>query len=159
MVMMLSERKSEITRMPLRRPMLKSDVEKEILQSRSDDRQEYWPTDTDYDRLLSTNPAGEEDTVPVVETESDGHSDSAIDRLVVLWAEIVVSHAVVRDIDDPSGYTATVAGVEGAWAFGVSEEEALYELRSVLIGWACLRLEDGDDDIPSMEGLHLVANQ
>ena len=66
---------------------------------------------------------------------------------------------MVRPIDDPAGHVATVAGIEGAWGFGDTEEGALDELRSVLLGWASLKLEDGDDDIPSMEGVHLVVNR
>lgn len=84
---------------------------------------------------------------------------SALDRLVAQWADVAVSHAVVRGIDDPPGLTAGVAGIDGAWGFGVSPEEALAELRSVLVDWARLKLEDGDDDIPSMEGVHLVVER
>lgn len=84
---------------------------------------------------------------------------SARDRLVASWAEIAVSHAAVRGLDDLSGHVATVVGIQGAWGVGDSEEEALDELRSVLIGWACLKLEDRDDDIPSMEGIHLVVKK
>ena len=102
---------------------------------------------------------GDQDAPQAGEAESDDHPGSALDRLVASWAEIAVSHAAVRYIDDPSGHVATVAGIEGAWGFGDSEERALDELRSVLIGWACLKLEDGDDDIPSMEGVHLVVKR
>ena len=84
---------------------------------------------------------------------------SVLGRLVAQWAEIAVSHAFVRAIDDPPGFTAGVAGIEGAWGFGASSEEALAELRSVLVDWARLKLEDGDDDIPSMEGVHLVVER
>lgn len=61
-------------------------------------------------------------------------------------------------MNDPEGLVATVAGIDGAWGFGNSNssEEALEDLQSVLIDWATLKLEDGDEDIPSMEGLHLV---
>lgn len=84
---------------------------------------------------------------------------STLERLLAQWADIAVSHAVVREIDDPPGFTASVAGIDGAWGFGASPEEALAELRSVLIDWARLKLEDGDDDIPSMEGVHLVVDR
>ena len=84
---------------------------------------------------------------------------SALGRLVAQWAEIAVSHAAVRGIDDPPGFTAAVAGVDGAWGFGASPEEALAESRSVLVDWARLKLEDGDGDIPSMEGVHLVIDR
>ena len=81
---------------------------------------------------------------------------TALERLVERWAEVAVSYAIVRTIDDPAGLIATVAGIDGAWGFGQSEDEALDDLRSVLVDWASLKLEDGDDDIPSMEGVHLV---
>ena len=84
---------------------------------------------------------------------------SALGRLVAQWAEIAVSHAVVRGIGDPPGFTAAVAGVDGAWGFGASPEEALAESRSVLVDWARLKIEDGDGDIPSMEGVHLVVDR
>ena len=76
--------------------------------------------------------------------------------MIERWAELAVSHAIVRAVNDPTGHIATVAGIDGAWGFGQSEEEALDDLRSVLVDWASLELEDGDDDIPSMEGVHLV---
>ena len=75
------------------------------------------------------------------------------------WAKVAVSHAIVRAISDPSGFIATVTGIDGAWGFGQSEDEALEDLRSVLVDWASLKLQDGDDDIPSMEGVYLVTAQ
>lgn len=75
------------------------------------------------------------------------------------WAEIATSNAVLSDIDDPPGFIATVNRVKGAWGFGDSKQAAIDDLRSVLIGWVTLKLEDGDDDIPSMEGVQLVADQ
>ena len=74
---------------------------------------------------------------------------------VDLWAEIAVRHAHSRDVTDPDGVTATVAGIDGPRGFGTSNSEALDDLRSALTGWALRKLEEGDDDIPSMEGLHL----
>ena len=76
--------------------------------------------------------------------------------MIERWAEVAASRAIVRTINDPAGHVATVAGIDGAWGFGPSEDEALVDLRSVLVDWASLKLEDGDDDIPSMEGIHLV---
>ena len=83
-------------------------------------------------------------------------NEDILDKSVSLWADAAVSRAVVRGVDDPDGCIATTIGIEGAWGFGGSEEEALDELRSVLIGWVCLKLHDGDDDIPSMGNVHLV---
>lgn len=75
------------------------------------------------------------------------------------WAEIAATRAILSDIDDPPGFIATVSGVKGAWGFGDSKQAAIDDLRSVLVGWVTLKLEDGDDDIPSMEGVQLVADQ
>lgn len=80
-------------------------------------------------------------------------------KLIEQWAEIAVSHATVCDINDPVGMIAKVVGIKGALGFGHSEKEALDELKSVLIDWATLKLDDGDDDIPSMEGVHLVTDR
>jgi len=152
------DRRSEVTSSPIKQQSFKSGSENEIIPSKSEEELSFWPTDIDLERLLSCEeePTVERDAPHAGETESDSSPGSALDRLVASWGEIAVSHAMVRSIDDPSGYIATVAGVEGAWGFGDSEESALDELRSVLIGWACLKLEDGDDDIPSMEGVHLA---
>ncbi len=159
--LMSIDRRAEVTSSPVKRPSVNSDLENEISPSKSDEQQRYWPTDVDLERLLSgeEDSTGDQDAPQAGEAESDDHPGSALDRLVASWAEIAVSHAAVRYIDDPSGHVATVAGIEGAWGFGDSEERALDELRSVLIGWACLKLEDGDDDIPSMEGVHLVVKR
>ena len=155
------DRRAEVTSSPGKRPSVKSGSGNEISPSAGDEEWRYWPTDVDLERLLSgkEDPAGEQDTPRAGEAESDGHPGSALDRLLASWAEIAVSHAMVRCIDDPAGHIATVAGIEGAWGLGDTEEGALDELRSVLIGWAYLKLEDGDDDIPSMEGVHLVVKR
>lgn len=100
------------------------------------------------------------DVDTLVDDEQEPPSDgSVLEGLISQWAEVAVSHAIVREINDPSGLIATVVGIEGAWGFGAMPEEAMDELRSVLIDWARLKLEDGDDDIPSMEGVHLVVDR
>lgn len=72
------------------------------------------------------------------------------------WARAAVSLACqLEDIDDPVGYIATLNDVLGPWAFGETRESARSELESVLIGWALLKLDDGDKDIPVMGGISL----
>lgn len=83
-------------------------------------------------------------------------TDDPRQNLIALWAEIAARHAIVRPSDDPDGLIATVVGIDGAWAFGQTPEDAVAKLHSVLIGWATLKLDDGDTDIPPMEGLDLV---
>jgi len=77
-------------------------------------------------------------------------------KLIVLWADVAVRHAIVRRSEDPDELIATVTGLPGAWGAGASPDEALSDLHDVLIGWASLKLDDGDRDIPDMEGIRLV---
>ena len=76
-------------------------------------------------------------------------------NLIVFWADIAARHAIVRRIGDPDELVATIAGIPGAWGSGATPDEALGELHSVLIGWATLKVNDGDWDIPDMEGIRL----
>ena len=66
---------------------------------------------------------------------------------------------MVRDIDDPVGVVASVAGINGPRGLGHSPEEALEALNSALIDWADDKLKNGDDDIPSMGGVQLVIDR
>ena len=117
--------------------------------SRSNSEREYSPPDNCSHGLLSS------EKPEVAVAVDDG---AALDRLIGRWADAAVGHATVRRIEDPAGLVATVFGISGAWGFGESTQEALGDLRSVLVDWAVLKLEDGDDDIPSMEGVHLVVD-
>ena len=110
------------------------------------------------DRLISSDNDPSHNLSFPPELESYSYRD-ALQRLVEQWADIAISHAVVREIEDPSGLIARVVGVKGSWGFGQSASEALAELRTALIDWANIKLEDGDDDIPSMEGVHLVIDK
>lgn len=135
--------------------------ETDLSQSKGPDLQRSWPTDAELQRFLSND----EDLVSEAQApeawaaKSGNRLGSALDRLVASWAEIAVSHAAVRCLEDHSGHVATVAGIDGAWGHGDTAGEALDELRSVLVGWACLKLEDGDDDTTNMEGIHLVVKR
>ena len=95
---------------------------------------------------------------PATEGAPEGQAPSGDVRykIIVLWAEAAVRHAVVRPLKDTDEFVATVAGVRGAWGAGATADEALDELRSVLIDWAALKLDDGDRDIPDMEGIRLA---
>ena len=76
-------------------------------------------------------------------------------RLAVMWAEAALRHASMRSIDDPAGVIGTVAGLQGVWAHGSDAQEAREELFEVLIDWVALKLEHGDDDIPTIGGVSL----
>ena len=146
---------AQVTSSSRKRPLAPSDLEHEFSHSQSDEARMFWPSDADLERLLSSGQTADESAASHDDDPAPNRG-AALMRLVGLWAEVAVAHAMVRAIRDPAGFVATVAGIEGAWGFGDSSEEALEELESVLIDWASLKLEDGDDDIPSMEGVHLV---
>jgi len=78
---------------------------------------------------------------------------------VVIWAEAAAKRASLREIEDPVGVVATVAGLDGVWAHGADARAARAELLEVLIDWAALKFEHGDDDIPSIDGVSLYATQ
>ena len=76
-------------------------------------------------------------------------------NLITKWAEAAAAQALVEPMEAPDGYYAEVAETPGAWGYGATEDEALSVLHSVLIGWASLKLADGDTDIPVMGGVSL----
>ena len=75
--------------------------------------------------------------------------------LIEKWATAAAAQAVVEPMEAPDGYYAEVAETPGAWGYGETEDEALSVLHSVLIGWASLKLADGDTDIPMIGGVSL----
>ena len=75
------------------------------------------------------------------------------------WAAAAAQKAVVADAEDTEYLVATVEGCPGAWAYGTTAEDAVAYLESVLIGWADLKLADGDTDIPVMGGINLVTER
>ena len=75
------------------------------------------------------------------------------------WAAAAAQHAVIDDPQDTEYLVATVEGCPGAWAYGTTAEDAVAYLESVLIGWADLKLADGDTDIPVMGGISLVSGR
>lgn len=75
--------------------------------------------------------------------------------LIDKWATAAAAQAVVEPMKVPDGYYAEVAETPGAWGYGETEDEALSVLHGVLIGWASLKLADGDTDIPVIGGVSL----
>ena len=76
-------------------------------------------------------------------------------NLIEEWAAAAAVQALVEPMEAPHGNYAEVAETPGAWSYGETESEALSVLQSVLIGWASLKLADGDTDIPVMGGVSL----
>lgn len=84
-------------------------------------------------------------------------SKDAVEARVRQWAAAAARQAVVTDAEDTEYLVATVEGCPGAWAHGTTAADAVALLESVLIGWADLKLADGDTDIPVMGGISLVS--
>lgn len=80
----------------------------------------------------------------------------SVEELVKGWIRIAMFHAVCRPTQDPVGFIASIVGVEGAWGFGETRDDALQELESVLTDWVDLKMGSGDNDIPKMEHINLA---
>jgi len=52
-------------------------------------------------------------------------------------------------------YYAEIPGFDGVWANSATPSHTLDELRSVLIDWLALKMENGDGDIPTIGGFDL----
>ena len=94
-----------------------------------------------------------EPRTPPARTSSDQQAQ------IATWAEAALEHAGLADIAESAGVVATVDGLDGVWAHGANAQAAKRELFDVLIDWAALKIEHGDDDMPGIDGVSLYAIQ
>lgn len=151
------------TGQPSRRVMtrLEDQIRSSILQSIYS-REDFKPDYSSIDFNPDNSPEGWmlfNDSRDVAPDETMSTHQDVMQCLVKQWAAIAVRHAMTEPIEDPDGMVATIAWISGPWAFGQTAREALSELESVLIDWATMKLEDGDRDIPDMEGVCLVVDR
>lgn len=92
----------------------------------------------------------------MADTLAQSHPSGVSPDQIEEWAAAAVRAAVVQPSAEPGELIATVGAAPGAWGAGATADAALAELHEVLIGWAILKLEDGDRDIPDMEGIRLI---
>ena len=64
---------------------------------------------------------------------------------VEVWAAEAHAHTVVERIDSHPGFLADCLAAPGAITVGRTEQEALDDMRSALIGWANVRVSRGYD--------------
>ena len=76
------------------------------------------------------------------------------DALVGQWAAAGIGEAVVESLEGE--YFASVPAAPGAWASEPTPDKALETLQEVLEGWAILKLEFGQDDLPAFGRIHLA---
>ena len=69
------------------------------------------------------------------------------------YLEAAFEKSTAKQIDD--GWIAEIPGFDGVWSQGETREVAVAELRNVLAGWLCLKIEDRDDDIPLLDEINL----
>ena len=77
-----------------------------------------------------------------------------LDLLVERYVKAALKHVRTRQLDEGE-WAADVVGLDGAWADGDSEEDAVRHFASVLTDWLWLKIDDGDGDIPKLAGIDL----
>lgn len=95
--------------------------------------------------------------VPVGFVQASAPRQVGLPRLLEIWADEALRLAVTERLEDPPGVFASVPGLEGAWGCAPTPEGALADLRSTLVEWAQLVLQDHEQELPEMGGVRLVA--
>jgi len=124
-------------------------------------------TKTEVDRLQTAevaedlNQASESKSVVTLQHEDAEDGRVSVETveglpagLVKAYADLACRHARIREVD-PGVWFASVAGLEGAWGDGATEEEALQSLREAIIGWVAVKRRLGIHGIPPIEGIDL----
>jgi len=75
-------------------------------------------------------------------------------NLIEHYAELAVQRAMVQQQED-GAWLATIRDFPGVWAREKSVIEALEVLREVVFGWALLKVEDEDRDLPPLGDIDL----
>lgn len=75
-------------------------------------------------------------------------------RMIERYAKAAARLAEIEP--DDGKLVATISGFDGVWASGATEADVVMELIDVIEEWATLKLIDGDDDIPVVDGIDLV---
>jgi len=70
---------------------------------------------------------------------------SSDDGRIREWVAQAHERTAVEAIESPPGFVADCDAAPGALAFASTAEAAIEEMRSVLLGWASLRVERGHD--------------
>lgn len=70
------------------------------------------------------------------------------------YARLAAQMAMVEQTEEGT-YFADVEGFPGVWAEADTEDEAREELESVIYGWALLKIEEQDKDLPIIGDINL----
>lgn len=77
-------------------------------------------------------------------------SAALIDR----YAKLAVRSASLKRLESGELF-AEIEGMPGVWARGTSEKEVLEQLEEVIEDWTALKIQDGDKDLPIINGINL----
>ena len=67
------------------------------------------------------------------------------EQVIDAWVDRAHPYTTVEPNGEPEGFVAVCPPAPGAFAFAETEQEALDDMRSVLIGWAHFSLADGQE--------------
>lgn len=70
------------------------------------------------------------------------------------YEKAVLETAHFEQLEDGTWY-AEIPGCPGVWANSDTQDACLDELREVFKEWLALKLQEGDDDIPVVDGIDL----
>jgi hypothetical protein len=87
-----------------------------------------------------------------------GQVGDPMEGLIARWVRLACAHARTRPVSRKS-WVADIVAVPGAWFEAPTNKAALAGLPSVVEEWVRMKLEDGDADIPRMEGLKLIIDE
>ncbi len=77
--------------------------------------------------------------------------------IITGYCEAAMAYAEYAKMDN-GRWVAEIPVYPGVWGDGVTRSEAAEELRSALEGWILLKLQDRDDDLPTIDGISLYAH-
>ena len=78
--------------------------------------------------------------------------------MITAYISKAMDLAQYKTLDDGQQF-GEVPGFPGVWATGKDITVCGEELQEVLEEWLLLKLQDGDDDIPIVEGIDLTTNR
>lgn len=81
-------------------------------------------------------------------------SETTTTEYIEKYVAAALRLALIEQLEDGTWY-AEVAELPGVWAASDSETDLPSELELVLRGWLALKREDGDTDVPVLEGIDL----
>lgn len=74
------------------------------------------------------------------------------------YLKLALDRAMFEWDDDGRFWFGEISGFQGVWAEAPSQEECRKILADVLTDWLSHKLRDGDDDIPILDGIDLLAS-